>query len=77
MSKESEGAKSVVRAHYDQAHLRIRGTERRHLAVALSIAPAVEVDEHRAVRIGSNFSCPDIQVQTVLVALDVREPLGR
>ena len=77
MSEKSERAESVVHAYYDQSHLRKRGTDRRHLTVALGIAPAVEVDEHWAVRIGSNVSRPDIQIQTVLVALDVREPSRR
>src|SRR5215472_13168484 len=77
MSKESEWAESVVRAYYDQPHLRKWRTERCHLTVALSIAPAVEVDEHRVVRLGAKVSRPDIQVQTVLVALDVREPWRR
>src|SRR6185503_8527218 len=77
MSEESEWAEPVVCAHYHQPHLRKGGGERRHLTVALSIAPAVEVDEHRAVRIGATVSRPDIQVQTVLAALDVRKPLRR
>src|SRR5215471_17115622 len=77
MSKESEWAESVIRADYHQPHLRKRRTERCHLTISLSIAPAVEVNEDWAVRISLNVGRPDIQVQTIFFSLNIREPSRR
>jgi hypothetical protein len=77
MSEKSEWAEPVVRAHHHQPQPRKRRPKRGHLAVALGIAPTVKVDEHGAIRIGSNLCRPDIQVETVFVSLDVLKPSCR
>src|SRR5579864_8629532 len=74
MREKSERTKSVVGAHDDQPEPRKRGTQRSHLAVALSIAPTMEVNQHRAICIWPKMSGPYIQIQTVFMALDVRKP---
>src|SRR5216683_354141 len=77
MSQKPERAQSVIGAHDDQSQSRKLGTKRRHLAVALSVTTAVEVNEHWTICIGSKLSGPDIQIETVFIALNVLKPSRR
>src|SRR5580700_11053367 len=76
MCQKSERAESVIRAHYHQPQPRKRGAKRRHLAVALSVASTMEVNQYRTIGVRAKLRSPDIQVQTVFIALDVRKPRG-